>query len=226
MENIKYTISEYNNAKCMDKLKVSCSYCNNILLRTKKDITRALKDKQKNIFCNNQCRGNYFNTEKIYQCVECGTNILRRNNDIKKSKKLFCNHSCHAIYTNKNKTTGIRRSKLEIWLESKLNLIYPNLFILYCDKTTIKSELDIYIPSLKFAIELNGIFHYEPIYGKDKLKTIQNNDNRKFQACLENNIELMIIDTSSMKYFKEQNCQKYLDIITTIINYKLNLANI
>jgi hypothetical protein len=103
-------------------------------------------------------------------------------------------------------------------LEAQLTTLYPTLDILYSDKTTINSELDIYIPSLRLAFELNGIFHYEPIYGEDKLTQITNNDNRKFQACLEQAIQLCIIDTSGQKYFKESTSQKYLDIITTIIN--------
>lgn len=88
-------------------------------------------------------------------------------------------------------------------------------------KDAINSELDIYIPSLKLAFELNGIFHYEPIYGQDKMNQIQNNDNRKFQACLEHGIELCIIDSSKLTYFKPANAQKYLDIITQVINSKV-----
>lgn len=96
--------------------------------------------------------------------------------------------------------------------------MYPDLVILFNDKSTINSELDIYIPSLRIAFELNGIFHYEPIFGKDKLKQINNNDNNKFQKCIINNISLCIIDTSSQKKFKEQNSLMYLEIITNIIN--------
>jgi len=68
--------------------------------------------------------------------------------------------------------------------------------------------------------ELNGIFHYEPIYGQDKLDKIKNNDHRKFQACLEHNIELCIIDTSQQKKFNPQSSKVFLDIITRIINLK------
>jgi hypothetical protein len=81
--------------------------------------------------------------------------------------------------------------------------------------------LDIYIPSLKLAFELNGIFHYEPIYGKEKLENTQNNDGRKFQACLECGIEFCTIDVSAQKYFKEKTSQIYLDIVTDILNKKL-----
>jgi hypothetical protein len=37
---------------------------------------------------------------------------------------------------------------------------------------------------------------------------------------LERNIELCIIDTSKMAYFKEKNAKPYLDIICNIINIK------
>ena len=86
----------------------------------------------------------------------------------------------------------------------------------------MNSELDIYIPSLKLAFELNGIFHYEPIYGEDKLNKVKNNDGRKYQACFENKIELCIIDVSGSKNFKPERDKKYLDIIISIIELKYN----
>jgi hypothetical protein len=107
-------------------------------------------------------------------------------------------------------------------LEQQLPILYPDMEFHFNRKDTINSELDIYIPTLSLAFELNGIFHYEPIYGPDKLSQIQNNDHRKFQACLEKGIELCITDTSSLSYFKEQSAKKYLDIITNIINMKLS----
>jgi hypothetical protein len=64
-------------------------------------------------------------------------------------------------------------------------------------------------------------FHYEPIFGSKKLSSIQNNDNRKFQACLERGIELVILDVSALKYFKQQNAEKYLRIVCEIIDLKL-----
>jgi len=145
-----------------------------------------------------------------------------RNRKNKKYNNVFCSSSCAASFNNKNKTKGSRRSKLEKWLEEELSILYANLEIHYNRKDAINSELDIYIPSLKLAFELNGIFHYEPIYGKEKLKQIINNDSRKFQACLERGIELCIIDASKLVYFKQNNVIPYLRIIRDIINKKLS----
>lgn len=182
---------------------------------------RKIKPEYKN-FCGNNCKQKFYNFKKAQKvrCKNCNKKFLKPHSQIKKTKNNFCSKSCSATYNNTHKTTGNRRSKLEFWLESELSRLYPRLRILYCDKNLINSELDIYIPSLKLAFELNGIFHYESIFGTDKLKQIKNNDKRKFQACLEKDIELCIIDTSNQSYFKEKTSQKYLDIITNVINSK------
>jgi hypothetical protein len=121
---------------------------------------------------------------------------------------------------NKINGMGLHRSKLECFIENTLKRKYKKLDIRYNDTETINSELDIYIPSLKLAFELNGIFHYEPIYGEEKLASVKNNDNRKFQACLEKNIELCIIDTTSQKCFSQKSSKKFVDIIEKIIDDK------
>jgi hypothetical protein len=111
---------------------------------------------------------------------------------------------------------------LECWLEQELTILFPSLEINYNRTSAIDAELDIYVPPLKLAFELNGIFHYEPIYGPEKLASMQNNDSRKFQACIERGIELCVLDVSHEKYFKPKNSQKFLDIISSIINKKMN----
>jgi len=79
------------------------------------------------------------------------------------------------------------------------------------------TELDIYIPSLKIAFELNGIFHYEPVFGQGKLDRIRSNDERKFAACTEKGIGLCVLDVSKISYFKERTAQPFLNIIERII---------
>lgn len=162
------------------------------------------------------------------KCKQCKKTIRKRKVEKKKNKSgnFFCSKSCAAKYNNSHKTQGIKVSKLEKWLATKLQKTYPHLEFHFNRKDAINSELDIYIPSLKLAFELNGIFHYEPIFGPEKLSQIQNNDNRKFQACLENEIELCIIDTSSMKYFKEINAGKYLQYVKNILSIKMDVAGL
>ena len=116
---------------------------------------------------------------------------------------------------------GNQKSKLETYIQNQLIILYPILEFHFNRRDAINGELDIYIPSLKLAFELNGIFHYEPVFGPEKLTQIQNNDNRKFQACIEREIELCIIDSSKDKYFKEKTAKPFLDIIVKIINDKL-----
>jgi hypothetical protein len=180
--------------------------------------------KVKNRFCSIKCKSD-FKTNKNTTCVECkvcGEIFKRRNSQILKIKSgnYFCSSSCSAKYNNTHKKTGTRRSKLEVWIEEQLKNKY-SFEIVFNGKEAIKSELDIYIPSLNLAFELNGIFHYEPIYGEDKFDKIKNNDNRKFQACLERKIELCIIDVSSSKHFKPERDKKYLEIIEDVINKKM-----
>jgi hypothetical protein len=139
-----------------------------------------------------------------------------------KTKNIFCSSSCAATYNNTHKTQGCRKSKLEYYLEEKLPALYPSLEFHFNRKDAINSELDIYIPSLKLAFELNGIYHYEPIHGAVTLTKIQNNDHRKFQACLERNIELCIIDSSKLAYFKESNAKPYLEIVQKILDQKIS----
>lgn len=218
-----FSEKEFNKAKSTDKLALKCKFCKNTFFLKKRRIQAIIKGKctHKGFFCSNTCQRSDESPPIFVNCKNCDKKLKKIASQIKRGSNNFCSRSCSATYNNKHKTTGTRRSKLEIWLEEQLPSLYPNLLIHYNKKDAINSELDIYIPSLSLAFELNGIFHYEPIYGKTKLAQIQNNDNRKMQACLEKEIELCIIDVSGMKYFKPKNAQKYLDIITSIIDLKL-----
>ena len=195
-----------------------CSYCNQPFKILLQNDSSSKRKNVKNRFCSLSCNGKSQITKIKVKCNNCSKLFLKLPNQIKKTKNNFCSKSCSAIYNNLHKTKGTRRSNLEIWLEKQLTLLYPDLKINFNKKDTINSELDIYIPSLKLAFELNGIYHYEPIHGVNKMNQIQNNDHRKILACAEKDIELCIIDVSSLIYFKSKNAQKYLDIIASIIN--------
>jgi len=196
-------------------LNVTCLGCKQIFPKRIAEIKRSILD-----FCSREC---YYldNTKQIeiknkVNCLQCGIEFYKLPNQQKKYPNHFCSSSCAATYNNTHKTHGTRVSKLEIFLQEELPKKYSYEFH-FNRKDAINSELDVYIPELKLAFELNGIFHYEPIYGPDKLNQIQNNDNRKFQACLEQGIELCVIDTSWLKYNTLPRMNKVLDIVEEII---------
>lgn len=215
----------------MDMVEINCSFCNKAYKVSKfrlSQIKYRKKVRNQSHFCSHDCElgGRGAKPPQDVVCLNCNKEFKKRWGHIKKSSNHFCTRSCAATYNNTHKTKGNRKSKLEYYLENKLVEIYPTLEFHFTRKDVINSELDIYIPQLKLAFELNGIFHYEPIYGAEKLNQIQNNDNRKFQACLEMGIELCIIDTSKLGYFKESNALPYLKIVQRIINNKVKELNL
>lgn len=163
----------------------------------------------------------YGNPALEVTCLACNSRFKKSYCDTVQYPNHFCSRSCAATYNNKHKKHGTRRSKLEVWLEQELTKLYPELVFQFNSKEAIGSELDIYIPSLKLAFELNGIFHYEPIFGDKKLNQIQVNDQNKFQACQASGISLCILDVSGLSYFKPTNAQKYLVVIQDVINKRL-----
>lgn len=194
---------------------IKCDYCNIMFYKPQNQIKKT-----KLHFCGQVCFRNYQRkikeeSQKVI-CLNCNVEFYKTVTEQKKTKNNFCCKSCSATYNNKNKTHGTRVSKLEIFLQEQLSKQYSYEFH-FNRKDAINSELDIYIPELKLAFELNGIFHYEPIYGEEKLNQIQNNDHRKFQACLERGIELCIIDTSWIKNNTLPRMNKILEIINKII---------
>jgi len=223
-----FSTYQYKLAKSRDLLPLECYECNKTFHVEKRFIQKAINKKlDYNKFCNLKCKGKNKRKRIKLICSNCNKIFCRTACHMKPSKSgnYFCSKSCSAQYNNLHKKHGNRRSKLEKWLEQQLNEFYPNFEILYNDKSMINAELDIYFPSLKLAVEINGMFHYEPIFGESKLNQIKNNDQRKHQACHENNIEILWIDTSNMKYFKPQNAQPYLNIIIDIVEHKLSILS-
>lgn len=208
----------------MTKILTKCDFCG-------KDFYKSLKNhnastnyyKHKQTFCSHTCRGNARRVPRVgIRCHTCDKELgkMLTEKELLSKPVSYCSAKCYFASPIRKKKVGYRRSKLELYLEDRLPTIFPLLEFHFNKRDTINSELDIYVPSLKLAFELNGAFHYEPIFGKEQLEKIQNNDNRKFQACLEKGIELCIIDSSKLGYFKEKNAKPFLDIVVSVIAQK------
>lgn len=215
-----YSIEEFKNSKTFDKLPLECYQCNNTFYQTKHFIKRALNPNQSTAgkYCSHSCSSSARRTLLHLNCKECNKPVSRVLNQTKKSKNTFCSHSCSVIFSNKNKTFGTNRSKLEILIEEKLKENYPHLEIIFNDSSLINYELDIYIPKLKLAFEINGIFHYQPIFGDEKFERTKYIDSLKNSLCSSINVNLITLDTTEQKKFTLTSSYKYLNIIYSSIN--------
>lgn len=205
-------------------LPLECYHCKNTFYIKRASIRYELKRREKKSlkYCSRECFDQSKITRKELQCEFCSKNFTKLICQILKTRHHFCSKSCAAKFNNLHKHTGGKRSKLEEWLEPKLNQKYPQLIIKYNDVEAINSELDIYIPRLKLAFELNGILHYEPLFGEEKLHNIQSNDQRKLQTCFEKNIYFHTIDISSIRdHFKPKKGEFVFNAVCSIIDHKI-----
>ena len=150
---------------------------------------------QKLHFCSKKCKDLKQITKFNTICKYCNKKISVIKSAVKKSKSgnFFCNTSCAASYNNKFKRKS-RRSKIEIKFYNLLVKEFPQLNILPNDKIMLDGlEVDVSIPSLKLAIEWNGIVHFKPIYGNYQLNKIQNRDVEKLKIASNKNINLIVI---------------------------------
>lgn len=159
-------------------------------------------------------------------CEQCSKTRKKLANQIADTRHNFCSQSCAATYQNTHKKTGIRRSKIEVWLENQIRTNYPKLLLICNDRKAIGAKLDFYFPTLSLAIELNSIVHYKPIYGVEKLSKIQENDACRFKMCAKHDIELCVIDISSIITFNPDRVQKHWQSLRKIIDHKLATTTI
>jgi transposase len=177
------------------------------------DITVARKIKQFNIN-QNQSFGNYI--WNIFKDDTHAKNTLSQLNKTLSiteiSQKYNVSISCISLWFKKyNITPKIHYSSKE------QNEIY-NFLSHYVDcemnnRTILsKKELDIYIPSKRIAIEMNGLYFHSTQYILDS-----NYHKNKTIECQQNNVKLLQI------YDKEWNEKK--DIIKSMLLYKIGLID-
>lgn len=176
------------------------------------------------VYCSNACKKENQNIYYNHICKGCNKNYTSKRND-----SMYCTGSCRStnlkLSTYAHKAGGKSRSKIELYLEEILPKDFPDIIFNFNDKETIGSELDIYMPQLKIGIELNGIIHYEPIYGESTLIRVQNNDKRKMITCANVGVELIVINMGNKGFSKSQREEIYKEI-HYIIERNRNRINI
>lgn len=179
-------------AKFRDKrIEKKCDYenCESIVL-----LASWQFKKNKNNFCSIECRNKFQDKKEDVICIECGIEFKKVLSEIKRKPRHFCSEICRKNL-NKHKDWGSSRSKLEIAIEEHFKVVFPFINIDY-NKTETGYELDIFIPCLDLAIEINGIFHYKAIYGETRLLRTQQIDKDKLIKCEELDIKLIVINVS------------------------------
>ena len=164
--------------------------------------------------CRKQSRRRFAQT-----CCHCEKSYFAENRTSK-----FCSHACRSIKLQLHKyahvRSGLSRSKIEHYVENRLNEDFPSIEFSYNDKNVLGLELDIYSPSLNLAFELNGVFHYLPIHGEDVLRKIQTRDALRVEKCAAMNIELHSIDLGN-EGFTKQHAVRIYQLVHDIIQSKL-----
>lgn len=217
-------LSAFREMKYSNNVIMKCCRCNKQFETKKKYIHETIQNKRQ-ICCSVNCGSQLRDTRIEIPCNNCGKIIKKQIRMTKKFKFSYCSQSCAAIYHNKHKTGGGLRSRMEKYIEQRLKNDYPYLNILLNDRLTVGIELDFFIPSMKLAFEINGIFHYEPIFSTESFEKIQNRDKQKMIRCYEQNIELCVIDISKFGYYKESKAEPYYNIIKNIIDLNINRLN-
>lgn len=212
---------EFASAKSKQLILLECQQCKQHFQKPKSAIKRALAgDKHtKCLYCSQNCQNKSMYIRLTIPCAECSMEVIRRPHKISSSGNVFCNHSCAGKYNNRNKSTGYRRSKMEIFFESQIKENYPDLIFISNDRGLIGLELDFLFPELKFALELNGIFHYKSIY--KNFEITQANDQRKLSLCQSKGFELYVLDISRGKHFLIKQGEMFWTIFNQALKEKL-----
>lgn len=211
---------KYSNHFCSNKcrgiyyntsVQVQCLSCELFFFKRFNDIKRRPKH-----FCSKKCTGNYQDKRIEVQCQNCNKFFKKQESEIKKTSRHCCSRYCYQMLAKYKKNWGSNRSKLEIYVEKRLteeltlNISYNN--------TSIGYELDIYLPEMSFAIELNGVFHYKAIYGEEALHKRQEIDRLKAEECVKRNIKLIVINVSEDKNNKKTFEKRYNEIVNLLLS--------
>ena len=171
-----------------------------------------------NYFCSKKCKDDFANKQVEVICLICKKAFYKTLCASKTKPRHCCSKECFKTLFKFHKNWGSSRSKLEIEAEIVLRNTYS--FEILFNKTTIGHELDIDIPCLDLALEINGPTHTKPIYGEESLLRTIKKDKEKADECERINKHLIVLDVADDNHNKKTR-QKRISEILEIINNKM-----
>ena len=81
---------------------------------------------------------------------------------------------------------------------------------------TTKLQIDLLLPTMNIAIEIDGPSHFLPVWGDDTLKRNQKYDNKKSGLILGKGLRLIRI--KQLKDFSKSRADKLYDLLVSVLN--------
>lgn len=182
------------------KFPFICQECNEVFhlaWKTVRDARRGYRSGGRLINTKNcsRCKRN----SRMVECQRCGARFHKTAGDILRRPNHFCNHSCAASYNNRKREYR-PRSRAEDFLEGILTRAGHYVECNRRDILPSGLEIDIFVPRIELAVELNGPVHYKPIYGADRLMQARRNDAIKHKEAVAAGLDFHTINVSQSRF--------------------------
>jgi hypothetical protein len=179
------------------RVKTACAGCGKAI-----DLKYTRRRHAKVYYCSAPCRKQHrkavaLASRLIVPCSYCATPIEKMSARYVKTRN-YCSYACWTRWRHENQPFKPKkgcRSKNERALYEYLKETYADMKLIPNSRTVLEGglELDIWCPSLEFAIEWNGIHHYKPIYGEQRFAQTKAKDSKKKRMTKKKGIRLLVI---------------------------------